>query len=208
MSALTISFVGAVAQGLFLVLFVLFVLRSLHAGAGVVGLLRGVQAIGGVAGGLMVGAWAARLGARALTVGGLTAFAAVSLLAWNSPALTTDTWWYVGLFAAVGIPAAALTTGLITGIQRASPPGVLGRTLSLMQAAQALGQGTGILAAGLLSASISLTVLLNLQAGCYVACALVAAMGFARRRRRRRRLRPSERARRVDDAGHEVDVRR
>ncbi|HWD76752.1 MAG TPA: MFS transporter [Solirubrobacteraceae bacterium] len=194
MSALTISFVGAVAQGLFLVLFVLFVLRSLHSGAEVVGLLRGVQAVGGVAGGLMVGAWAARLGARALTVGGLTAFAAVSLLAWNSPPLTTDTWWYVGLFAAVGIPAAALTTGLITGIQRASPPGVLGRTLSLMQAAQALGQGTGILAAGLLSASISLTVLLNLQAGCYVACALVAAMGFARRRRRRRRPVPGTRA--------------
>jgi len=47
-SALVISFLSAVAQGLFLVLFVLFVLRSLHAGDQVVGLLRGVQAIGGV----------------------------------------------------------------------------------------------------------------------------------------------------------------
>jgi MFS family permease len=178
-AALTISFVGAVAQGMFLVLFVLFVLRSLHAGAEVVGLLRGVQAVGGVAGGLMVGAWAARLGARALTVGGLTAFGVLSLLTWNSPVLTSDTWWYVGLFAAVGIPAAALTTGLITGTQRASPGRVLGRTLSLMQAAQAVGQGLGILAAGLLSTSIPLTVLLNLQAGCYLACALVAVTSFA-----------------------------
>jgi predicted MFS family arabinose efflux permease len=180
-AAVVISFLGALAQGMFLVLFVLFVLRLLHAGAEVVGLLRGVQAVGGVAGGLIVGAWAARLGARALTVGGLLAFGLVSLITWNSPLLTSDTWWYVALFAAVGIPATALSTGLITGTQRSAPPGVLGRTLSLMQAAQALGQGTGILAAGLLSASISLTALLDLQAGCYLACALVALTSFARR---------------------------
>ena len=178
-SALVISFLSAVAQGLFLVLFVLFVLRSLHAGDQVVGLLRGVQAIGGVLGGLVVGTWAKHLAARTLTVGGLAAFGLLSLLTWNSPAITTETWWYVGLFIAVGLPATALVTGLLTGTQRASPRRVLGRVLSLIQVAQALGQGTGIVLAGLLSSTVSLTVLLNIQASCYLACAVVAVIGFA-----------------------------
>jgi predicted MFS family arabinose efflux permease len=178
-SALVISFLWAVAQGLFLVLFVLFVLRSLHAGDQVLGLLRGVQAIGGVLGGLLVGTWAKHLAARTLTVGGLAAFGLLSLLTWNSPAITTETWWYLGLFIAVGIPATALVTGLLTGTQQASPRRVLGRVLSLIQVAQALGQGTGILLAGLLSSTVSLTVLLNVQASCYLACAVVAVMGFA-----------------------------
>lgn len=178
-SALVISFLSAVAQGLFLVLFVVFVLHSMHAGDQVVGLLRGVQAIGGVLGGIVVGIWAKRLSARTLTVGGLAAFGLFSLLTWNSPAITTETWWYLGLFIAVGLPATALVTGLLTGTQRASPHRVLGRVLSLIQVAEALGQGTGILIAGLLSSIVSLSVLLNAQASCYLACAVVAAVGFA-----------------------------
>ena len=185
-SALVISFLSAVAQGLFLVLFVLFVLRSLHAGDQIVGLLRGVQAIGGVLGGLVVGIWATHLSARTLAVGGLAAFGLVSLLTWNSPAITTETWWYVALFIAVGLPATALVTGLVTGTQRASPRRVLGRVLSLVQVAQALGQGTGIVLAGLLSGTVSLTVLLNLQASCYLGSAVVAVVGFAPNTRRPR----------------------
>jgi MFS family permease len=180
LTALVISFVAAVAQGLFLVLFVLFVLRSLHAGDQLVGLLRGVQAIGGVLGGLLIGTWAKHLRARRQAVWGLAAFALISALCWNSPAFTTTSWWYVALFIAVGIPATALSTGLITGTQQASPPHLRGRILSLIAVAQALGQATGILAAGLLSAVTPLTVLLNAQAGCYLACAVIAITGFDR----------------------------
>lgn len=179
MSALVISALAAIAQGLFLVLFVLFVLRSMHAGDQVVGLLRGVQAIGGVLGGVLVGTWARRFGARALTVWGLGAFGLISLVTWNSPAITTAAWWYAGLFIVVGIPSSALVTGLLTGAQLASPRFVVGRVLSLMQVAGALGQGAGILAAGVLSTSVSLTMLLDIQASLYLACALVAISGFA-----------------------------
>ena len=178
-AALLISFVGAVAQGLFLVLFVLFVLRLLGAGDQVVGLLRGVQAIGGVLGGLVVAASAKRIGARGLTICGLAAFGVVSLLTWNSPAITDRTWWYAALFIAVGVPATAATTGLLTGTQRAAPPRVLGRVLSLLGVTEALGQGTGILLAGMLSSSVSLTLLLDAQASLYLACALVASTSFA-----------------------------
>ena len=132
----------------------------------------------------MVGTWAKHLAARTLTVGGLAAFGLLSLLTWNSPAITTETWWYLGLFIAVGLPATALVTGLLTGTQRASPYRVLGRVLSLIQVAQALGQGIGIVLAGLLSSTVSLTVLLNIQASCYLTCAVIAVMGFAPTARR------------------------
>jgi MFS family permease len=180
LAGLAISFIAAVAQGLFLVLFVLFVLRSLHEGDQLVGLLRGVQAVGGVLGGLLIGTWAKHLRARTQAVWGLVAFALISALCWNSPTFTTASWWYVSLFIAVGIPATALSTGLITGTQQASPPRLRGRVLSLLAVAQALGQATGILAAGVLSAITPLTVLLNAQAGCYLTCAIVAITSFDR----------------------------
>jgi MFS family permease len=178
--ALVVSFLAAVAQGLFLVLFVLFVLRTLDAGDAVVGLLRGLQAIGGVLGGVIVGVWAGRLGARILAAGGFAAFGVISLITWNSPAVTSAVWWYGVLFVAVGIPATALNSGLITGVQDTSPVSLRGRVLGLMGVAEALGQGGGILAAGLLSGSVSLTALLNGQAGCYLACASLAAAGIGR----------------------------
>ena len=180
LTALAISFVAAIAQGLFLVLFILFILRALHAGDQLVGLLRGVQAIGGVLGGLLIGTWAKHARARAQAVWGLGAFALVSAVCWNSPVLTTVSWWYVALFIAMGIPATAIGTGLITATQRASPPDRRGRVLSLMAVAQSLGQAIGIIVAGLLSTILPLTVLLNAQAGCYLASALIAIVGLDR----------------------------
>ena len=182
LAALVISFIAAVAQGLFLVLFVLFVLRSLHGGDQLVGLLRGVQAVGGVLGGLLIATWGRHLAPRTQAIAGLGAFALISALCWNSPMLTTAPVWYIALFIAVGVPATALTTGLVTGTQQCSPPPLRGRILSLLGVAQALGQATGILAAGVLSAIAPLTSLLNAQAGCYLACAIVATCCFGRRR--------------------------
>lgn len=46
----------------------------------------------------------------------------ISLITWNSPAVTHSTWWYAALFIAAGFPATAFNTGLITGAQDASPP--------------------------------------------------------------------------------------
>ena len=180
-STLAISLIASIAQGLFLVLFVLFVIRLLHAGDQLVGLLRGVQAIGGVLGGVLVATCARHLRARTQAVWGLLVFGLVSLVSWNSPALTTAPCWYVALFIAVGIPATALSAGLITGAQQASPPPKLGRVLSLNQVAEALGQGIGILAAGLLCSMVPLTALLNAQATCYLICAVIALTGLARR---------------------------
>jgi MFS family permease len=185
--ALVIAFLASVAQGLFLVLFVLFVLRSLHAGDGLVGLLRGVQAIGGVVGGVLVTVALRKTSPRALAIWGLAAFAFVSAVSWNSPHLTTAPALYVALFIAVGVPATLLQTGLTSAAQLFSPPHLLGRILSLVAVAEALGQAIGILAAGILSSTVALEFLLNAQAGCYALCALIAYASLARAPRRHAR---------------------
>jgi MFS family permease len=76
------------------------------------------------------------------------------------------------------VPGTAIVTGLITGTQHAAPPRVRGRVLSLIQVSEALGQGAGILVAGLLGSSVALTLLLDGQASLYLACAIVAGTSF------------------------------
>ena len=74
-----------ISQGIFLVLFVVFVARRLHGGAGGDGLLRGVQALGAIGAGLTL-AVVARAGAPARLMGGAAlAFGVISLLIWNLP---------------------------------------------------------------------------------------------------------------------------
>jgi hypothetical protein len=77
---------AAVAQGLFTVLFVLFVTRVLRGDGADVGLLRGVQAIGGLLGGVLVVGLARRLSPGRLLGRPCWPSAGVALTIWNGPA--------------------------------------------------------------------------------------------------------------------------
>ena len=79
----------ALSQGIFVVLFVVFVTDRLGGGEAEVGVLRAVQAVGGLLGGALAGALARRLGAARQLALALPAFGAVAALAWNGPLVTT-----------------------------------------------------------------------------------------------------------------------
>ena len=114
---LVVNGLAAVAQGVFTVLFVVFVTRELGGDGADVGLLRGVQAIGGLLGGAVVVGLARRLEPGRLLGISLLVFAAVDLAIWNGPALTTGEWLYLGLFVAAGIPGIGVLTGLTALVQ-------------------------------------------------------------------------------------------
>lgn len=181
-AGLVVAGLSAVAQGMFVVLFVPFVYRELHAGADEAGLLRGVQAIGAIAAGLLLGLLVRRGRAGVLAATGMATFGVVGLLTWNGPMVTTVTPVYIALFVVVGAPGVVAVTGLFSALQEAGGDRV-GRVFGALTTVFAAGQAIGMIAGGLLGDRVDLVALLNVQAGLYLTAALVAAVGLMQRGR-------------------------
>ncbi|GAB3580281.1 MFS transporter [Leifsonia lichenia] len=179
-----ITTLGQFAQGIFLVLFIVYVTNQLGANGTEVGLLRGVQAIGGVLGGLLSGVLLRRFTPRTLVGAGYLVFGAISLLTWNLYPVTTAVGVYIGLFIAVGIPAVATTTGMITIVQRVTPPDALGRVFASVTTFGGAAQGAGLLVAGFLAERFDVVAILNGQALVYVACGMLGLTLLGERGRR------------------------
>jgi hypothetical protein len=171
--AYVVVILAGVSQGLFVVLFVLFVVRQLHGGDSEVGLLRGIQAVGSIAAGLFLGVFARSVSTRILVGTSTLAFGIISLVVWNLSLFTTDTGWYVGLFILVGAPGVFLDTGLITVFQTSTRDSQRGAAFTAFGLVGALGQASGMLAAGLFG-NTQLMTLLEAQGGLYVVSGLVA----------------------------------
>lgn len=186
---LLVGALAQLAQGIFVVLFVVFAVEELHGDAGDVGLLRGVQAVGGILGGVLVASLARRASARGLVGWGFLGFGAVSFLTWIGPSVTTALAVYVGLFCVVGVPGVAGSAGALTAVQQAAPGSHLGRVVATMHAVGGGAQALGLLFAGALADRVGVIAILIGQSMVYVACGL---LGFAvLRPTRHRRARAS-----------------
>ncbi|SFB58010.1 Predicted arabinose efflux permease, MFS family [Amycolatopsis marina] len=174
---------SAIAQGMFLVLFVLFVLRTLGGGEPEVGLLRGVQAVGGLAAGLLVATALRRVRPAALLGWGTLSVGLLSVLIWHLPAITTEFWLYVGLFALVGAPGVISAAGLMSVLQTTAGTELAGRVLSTGFAAMAAGMAGGMQLAGMFADRVGLPGLLTVQAALHVLAGLVALAFLVRGRR-------------------------
>lgn len=172
--ALAVIAVSSVAQGIFVVLFVVFVIQVLHGGAAGVGLLRGVQAIGALLGGMLLAPLGKRLSPRRLAGAGLLAFGLVDLAIWNGPSVTTRQWLYVALFVTAGIPGIAGSTGLASFVQANTPGQFRGRVFSAYFSVSDGFQALGMLLAGLLADPVGLLPVLNGQAALYLLAGLLA----------------------------------
>ncbi|MDX3193388.1 MFS transporter [Streptomyces sp. MN03-5084-2B] len=169
----------SLAQGMFLVLFVVYVLDVLGGSEADAGLLRGVQAIGGLAAGFAVATVARRVAPAALLGWGSLALGLLSAVIWNLALVTTALGLYVGLFALAGAPGVVVGAGTLAEIQSAVAPERAGRVLSTTFAAVATCTTVGALLAGTLVATTGPAVLLDVQAGVYV---LAGVLVLARKR--------------------------
>ncbi len=177
--ALATLFLASVAQGLFVVLFVVFVARALHGDSTEIGTLRGVQAIGAIGGGLLL-AIASRLAPGRLTAISAITFGLLDLAIWNAPRLTTAVPLYVVLFIAAGVPGVAMVTGLLSVVQRATPDGRRGTVFAAFGLAASVGQAIGMIGGGLLGDRWGVVAVLNGQAVLYLLAGLVAARWLTR----------------------------
>ncbi|MFK0245819.1 MFS transporter [Amycolatopsis azurea] len=163
----------SLAQGMFLVLFVVFVLDILKGTEGDVGLLRGVQALGGLAAGFAVATVARKVAPTALLGWGGLALGLLSAVIWNLPALTASLGVFIGLFGLVGAPGVLAGSGLLSLVQTTASPERSGRVLSTVFAGTAGFTALGALLAGGLLNVLGSSVLLNVQAGLHTLSALV-----------------------------------
>ncbi|MFD9895376.1 MFS transporter [Amycolatopsis sp. NPDC059027] len=164
---------GSVAQGMFLVLFVVYVLDTLGGSEADAGLLRGVQAIGGLVAGLALATIARRIAPAALLGWGALAMGVLSAVIWNLAAVTTVIGAYVGLFMAVGAPAVLIGAGQLAEVQSVVPRERAGRVLSTVFAVVAAGASVGALLTGALIPVLGSAVLLDAQAGLYLLAGLI-----------------------------------
>jgi MFS family permease len=175
LGALAVMAMISLAQGAFVVLFVVFVAKMLHGGSTETGLLRGLQAVGALGCSLLLAGGRA----RALPAGRLAGFGAlaigiVSLCTWNAPRLTTAEAAYVILFVIIGFPAMFLSTGLTSWLQEATTDAQRGRVFAAYVTVGTSCQAAGSLIAGILGDRIDVGAILNGQAITYVAAGMLA----------------------------------
>jgi MFS family permease len=194
--ALLVAFIADVAQGIFVVLFIVFVARRLHGGATEIGLLRGVQAVGAVAGGAVLAARGHRWRPVALAGAAATAFGVIDMTIWNGPFVTGSEAVYAVLFVCAGAPGVIMETAGISFLQRESDEHEHGRVFAALGATENAGQAVGILAAGALTAPLGLMTLLDAQAGLYLMAGAVVMLCA-------RRARPSRAAHRRMASGRD-----
>ncbi len=170
-----VAFVTQIAQGMFVVSFILFVAERLHGGPDQIGLLRGIQAIGAIAGGLVL-SWRGRGASPArLTAWSSAVFGVIELALWNAPRLSTAAPIYWLLFTLVGVPGVLLLTGMVSHTQLAAGEPERGRAFALLGLAENAGQVAGILGAGLITGLLGLSAVLDTQALLYLAAGALAA---------------------------------
>jgi MFS family permease len=170
--------ITSLGEGVFGILFIVFVNRVLHGGASQIGLLMSAQAVGALIGIVLVGS----LGSRLLSprwIGLCTvAFGLIDLVIFNSPAFVPVFLLTVALFVLVGVPGIAALTG-ITSLQQAATPDVYrGRVSSTMFTTGALLGLIGTTLAGALGDHLGVVTVLNIQGVVYVLAGLLVLLAL------------------------------
>lgn len=163
-------------EGVFGVLYPVFVYRILHGAALQIGQLMSAQAIGGLLGGLLIG-W---LGQRVMSRWSIGlfcfAFGFGDCLIFNTPAFLPLYWVSVGLFIAVGVVSIGPGTGSQSLLQATSPDAYRGRIFGALGMVGGLFSLVGTLTAGFFTDRLGLITVLNIQAAVYMVAGLLVVV--------------------------------
>jgi MFS family permease len=178
---ITLFIVGglqSLAQGIFLILYIVFVLRVLHGTATDVGLLRGVQAIGGLLGGLFIAAVGQRFRLSRLIGISTIAFGLIDLAIWDAPLVYPSLVLTTVLFILVGIPSAGTGSGMMSFLQLEVADEYRGRVLATFSTVGSLLMVVGLGLAGALSDQVNVLFVLNGQGAVYLLAGFIALLGL------------------------------
>lgn len=181
---LTMYAITRLGEGVFGVLYPVFVYRILHGGALQIGQLMSAQAVGGLIGGVLVG-W---LGKRVMSRWAIglfeVAFGLTDLVIFNSPAFFPFFWFTVGLFVTAGVVIIGPTTGVQSLMQAKSPDAYRGRIFGALGMTAGLFGLIGTISAGFLTDHLGVVTVLNIQAAGYMLGGLLILTLLPRERRK------------------------
>ena len=181
----------ALGEGVFGVLYPVFVNRVLHGAALQIGELMSAQAVGGLIGGVLVG-WAGRRVTSRWIMGLCSvAFGLIDLAIFNTPAFFPDFRIEVALFVAVGIPGIAFLTGMQSLMQAAAPDAYRGRVFGALGTTIGLLSLIGTVVAGTITDRFGdrfgVVAVLTVQGAGYVLAGLILIALLPRTSRRNER---------------------
>jgi MFS family permease len=177
---LAFSVITGIGEGLTAALFVVWVFQALHWREGY-GWVLSVQAIGGLAGALVIARLGSRVRALPLLIGGALAFGGIDLVLFTYPAVWPVIWPALVMLVIVGVPGAAMGAARPTLIQSETEDSHRGRVAGAMSALGGLGSLVGATVAGVAGQVVPVIPLLIVQGSGYLAAGTVVWLMVRRR---------------------------
>jgi MFS family permease len=181
---LVFATIVAVGEGLTITLFVVWTTEALHSDATGYGWVLSTQAIGGLAGALVIARLGTRLRPLPLLVGSALAFGAIDLVLFTYPVVYP----YIGpalvMLVIVGVPGAGLGAATTTLQQSETQDSHRGRVVGAIGAVAGVGALIGSVAAGILGEFLPVILLLVVQGSGYLIGGTAVALLVGRRRLR------------------------
>ena len=162
----------AVGEGIFAVMFLVWVTQVLSGGVPEFSWFMSAQAVGGLMGALVVGFFAPRMPPERLFGFGLLAFGLLDLVLFNYPLLLSGVGLGLLLMVLVGIPSVAAGSAGQTLLQQDVADRYRGRVFAAVGTTSAALMLVATLAAGVVGKTLGPIAMLNVQGGAYVVAGL------------------------------------
>jgi Na+/melibiose symporter-like transporter/DNA-binding transcriptional ArsR family regulator len=132
------------------------------------GTIMAAQAVGGIAGGLLVTAFGHRFRPRMLFAWGAVAFGIGDLALFLYPLVSSQVWPAILIIVVVGLPGAALFAGMLTLFQTETPDHARGRVFGALTTVQNLVMLATTFAAGAAAQPLGIVPVISVQGVVYV----------------------------------------
>lgn len=160
--------ITAMGEGIMGTLFAPFVRDVLHGSGSEYGLIVGIQAVGGIVGGLAVASAGQRWSAYALFGWGAVAFGFIDLALFLYPLVLSGIVPALVFMVMVGVPGACAVAGLMTTFQTSTSDTFRGRVFGALTAVQGLALLVGIAIASTLGGIVGIVPIIAIQGAGYV----------------------------------------
>jgi MFS family permease len=178
----TFVLITSFGEGIWGTLFAPYVRSVLNGGAEALGLISGIQAVGGVVGGLFAATFASRWQPQRMLGLGALAFGAVDLAIALYPLGYVHAWPAAALMVVVGLPGAIVSAGLMTLFQQHTDDRERGRVFALLLLVRSTFQVLGSLTAGVLGGVLGVVTVMAWQGCGYMLAGAIVVLLLVRRR--------------------------